>query len=56
VAVPYGDDPEADGPAGFIAPIGPVGRDANLDSADAVLGEEREGKNGEEDESKHGLT
>jgi hypothetical protein len=47
---------EADGLAGFIAPIGPVGRDPNLNSADAVLGDPSEGKNGEEYESKHGLT
>jgi hypothetical protein len=56
VAVLYGDDAEPDGLAGFITPIGPVGGDTNLNSADAVLGDEREGKKGEEDKSKHGLT
>ena len=56
MAVLYGDDAEADGLAGFIAPVGPVGGDPNLNRADAVLGGQREGKKGEEDESKHGLT
>ena len=55
VAVLYRSDVEADGLAGFVAPIGPVGGDANLNCADAVLGDEREGKKGEEGESKHGL-
>ena len=56
VAILDGDDAEADGLAGFIAPIGPVGGDANLNGADAVLGEQGESKKGEEGESKHGLT
>src|SRR6185369_9403871 len=47
---------ETDGLAGFIAPIGPVRGDPNLNRADAVLGGQGEGKNGEEDESQHGLT
>ena len=56
MAVLHGDDAEADRLAKFIAPIGPVGGNPNLNSADAVLGGRREGKDGEEDESKHGLT
>ena len=46
MAVLNGDDAEANGLAGFIAPIGPVGGDANLNGADAVLGDERERQEG----------
>ena len=56
VAILDGDDTEADRLSGFIAPIGPVGRDAKLHGTDAVLGEQREGKEREDEESKHGLT
>jgi hypothetical protein len=55
VAVLYSNDAKADGLTGFIAPVGPVGGDANLNGADAVLGDQREGEKGEDDESKHGL-
>lgn len=47
VAVLDGDDAEADGLAGGVAPIGVVSGDAELEGADAVLGEEGEGEEGE---------
>jgi hypothetical protein len=51
VAVAGGDDAEADGLAGFVAPVGPVGGDADLDRADAVLGSHGKGEKGDEDKS-----
>ena len=47
MAVLYGHNAESDGLAGFIKPVGPVGRDPNLNSTDAVLGGAGEGKDGE---------
>ena len=49
-------DPKADGLAGFVAPVGVVGGDADLDRADPVLGEDREGESGMEGKAKHGLS
>ncbi len=45
VAVLNGEDAEANGLAGFIAPIGAVGGYANLNRADAVLGDQGKGSN-----------
>jgi hypothetical protein len=47
MAVLHGDDAEADRLAGFIAPIGPVGGDADLNRADAFLRGRRKEQNGE---------
>ena len=43
VPVLNGGDAEPNGLVWLIAPIGPVGRQANLNSADAILGDERKG-------------
>lgn len=51
-----GDDAKTNRPAGFIAPIGPVSGDANLDGADPILREEGQSKKEEEGESKHTVT
>src|SRR6185295_10062216 len=57
MAVLDGYDVKADRLPGFITPIGPVGGDTDLNSADAVLrGERNDGKKGEKGESKHDLT
>ena len=56
MAIAYGDDAEADRLARFVAPIGPISGDANLNSANTVLGEQWNSKQGEERESKHVVT
>ena len=56
VAVLNGDDAKANGPAGIIAPIRPIGGHPNLDGTDAILCDQREGKKREEEEAKRGAT
>jgi len=48
-----GNDSEADRLPGFIAPIGMIGRDSNLNCADTALRDERERKEGEQNELEH---
>jgi hypothetical protein len=53
VTVLYGDDVEADGLSGLIPPIGPVGRDADLNRTDPVLGASGKHKQESESEAEH---
>ena len=52
----YGHDAKADELAGFIAIIGAVSGDADLNGADAVLGGQGQYEKRDEGESKHGVT